>query len=317
MRSFALLVSLLAAVGARGDILHLKNGDRHYGRLIRADEREVLFEVVSADGRMNVEMRFAAAHVLRVERTDRMAPPKVEAREAAAAEPDEDYEQMVREAFELLDQGDLSAAVRAMQRVAGGADEGELARLDGYARDQRGVPLAQLMARTRYADAMAEGGGRVFKLGFVTPYEREAMAEMLAARQVDYLNRRHLGRSVAEWAADREAYKELHAAARNMVADARLAAGIIGERLRIDPVLQENRIDRRDLAARRADLARFVAHVSAMRGFSALTAVDDPNDPTVAAARRLAAQVPSSQPASEGSEPAGRLPKSLFEDEKP
>jgi len=318
VRSFALLVMLIAALGARADILHLKNGDRHYGRLIRADEREVLFEVVSTDGRMRFEMRFGAASVVRVERSDQTAPPTVRASQAAEAEPAEDYEQMLREAFELLDQADLSAALRAMQRVAGGAQEAVLARLDAFTRSTRDLPLPELVARTRYAEAMADGGGRVFKLGFVTPYEREAMARILAARQAAYLSKRHLGRSIAEWAADREAYTELHPAARNMVADARMAAGIIGERLRIDPILRENRIDRRDLVALRTSLTRFVAHVSSMGGFSALSATESPDDPAVAAARRLATQVPTSRPASDGSEPPpSRLPRSLFEDDPP
>ena len=235
--------------------------------------------------------------------------------------PAEDFEQMLREAFELLEDDDLPAALRAMQRIVTRAPEELLSDLDQRVRSARGLPLARLMAETRLRVALARGRGGAFRLKFVTRYEAPVMGRLLEQLQGELLQKRHEDHTVAEWAAERDAYTELHAEAREMVADARLAAAMLSARLKFDPRLRKSGEHRRQLAALRDDLARFVAQVISMRGYTALGIDEDylPEPVAREVARLMALQEVASRPASQPShnpQPAGDT-KSNKEEERP
>lgn len=217
------------------------------------------------------------------------------------AEPQEDYAQMLREGFEMIDDGDLKSALRAIQRATIRAPRAKLAELEQLTIRFRDEPLADLLAQLRFDVALAEHNGRTFKLRFLTPLETEAMSALLRRNQHRRLNAVHLGKTVAQWAAERNTYKKLHSGAKRLAADARLAAAFIGERLRRDPLLKQNVERRRELVALRAELGRFVAHVSKMPGFTSLESAPAANDPAAREVARLRAAVapPASRPASQ------------------
>jgi len=272
MRAFVVVIALAAGAAVQADILHLRDGSRHYGTLISQNEREVVFRITLADGTSGALRSFPSSLVKRVERTARPTPVGADrpAGEPPSTMPAEDFEQMLREAFELLDDDDSPAALRAMQRIVTRAPAGLLSDLDERTHSARGLPLARLMAETRLRVALARGRGGAFELKFVTRYEAPVMGRLLEQLQGEFLQKRHEDRTVAEWAAERDAYTELQAGAREMVAHARLATAMIGARLKFDPRLRKSGEQRRRLAALHDDLARFVAHVISMRGYTAL-----------------------------------------------
>lgn len=206
--------------------------------------------------------------------------------EAAAAPAD--FDQVLREAYELIDDEDLGAAVRALQFLVKRAPQITLAELNARVHTDRGVTLAELLAETRLRRAFATGPRGTLHLRVVTRYEAEAMGRAAERRLENLGSRRYHGRTVFEWADDRAAYTTLQPDARSMVDDARLAAALTGLRLKHDPRLKKTRKERLRLVRQRADLARFAAHVAAMRGFTAplLDAEDDPSDPAAAEVRR-------------------------------
>jgi hypothetical protein len=323
MRAFVVLMALAAGAAVQADILHLRDGSRYYGTLISQNEQEVVFRVTFADGTSEVLRSFPRSLVRRVERTARVTPVRADrpADEPPTTMPAEDFEQMLREAFELLDDADSSAALGAMQRIVTRAPEELLSDLDQRTRSARGLPLARLMAETHLRVALARGRGGTFRLRFVTRYEAPAVGRLLEQLQAEFLEKRHQQRTIAEWAAEREAYTELHAGAREMVADAQLAAAMVSARLKSDPRLRKSGEHRRQLAALRYDLACFVAHVISMRGYTALGVDEDDLPEPVAreVARLLALQEMAARPASQPShdpQPAADT-KSSMEEERP
>jgi len=323
MRAFVVSIALAAGAVVQADILHLRDGSRYYGTLISQNEQEVVFRVTLADGTSGALRSFPRSLVRRVERTARATPARADrpADEPPTTMPAEDFEQMLREAFELLEDEDLPAAVRAMQRIVTRAPEELLSDLDQRVRSARGLPLARLMAETRLRVALARGRGGAFRLKFVTRYEAPVMGRLLEQLQRELLQKRHEDHTVAEWATERDAYTELHAGAREMVAHARLATAMISARLRFDPRLRKSGEHRRQLAALRDDLARFVAHVISMRGYTALGVDEDDLPEPVAreVARLVALQKAASRPASQPShnpQPAGDT-NSNKEEERP
>jgi hypothetical protein len=306
MRAIVVVIALAAGAAVQADILHLRDGSRYHGTLISQNERAVVFRVTLADGSSGALRSFPRSLVKRVERTTRATPSESDrpVEEPPATMPAEDFEQMLREAFELLDDGDSPAALRAMQRIAARAPEEHLADMDRRTRSARGLGLARLMAETRLRVALGRGRGGAFRLKFVTRYEASAMGRLLEELQGEFLAKSHEGRTVAAWAAERYAYTELHATAREMVADARLAAAMIGARLKFDPRLRKSGEHRRQLAALHDDVVRFVAQVISMRGYTSLGMDDDDMPEPVAreVARLMALQAAASQPSTQPSQ---------------
>lgn len=279
--AFAIILALAATVQA--DILHLRDGSRYPGELVAQDDRQVLFRVTLPDGASSVVRSFPVALVARVERTaaGRAAAAAVRPDPDAGADEDE-CAQMVREALELLDDGDLAACLRALQRAVVRAPPELLPSLDALCRADRGLALDELLATARLQAAHRAEDGRALRLTYATQYERAALGRLLARYQAWLLAGRFSGRTLAEWAAARHEYTELHADARQMVADAGRAAAVIAARLRLDPALHGDRVTRQELVDRHAELARLAAHVLALPGYTASDA-GDPAAPAPAA----------------------------------
>jgi hypothetical protein len=217
-----------------------------------------------------------------------------------------DFEQMLREAYELADDGDVPAALRALRRIVTRAPDNVLDQLDSDVRAARGYRLDELMAGLRIRAALDPPRGQLFELKFATRYEAGALGRQLEPLYRHLLDKVYLGRTLEVWVAHRDEYSELQPDARRMVTDARLAAAMIGARVRFDPRLKIDIAERRRLVALRADLARLVAKVSALPGFTSLDRdADERDDPTLVEARRLAAeqaaarQAATSRPADE------------------
>ncbi len=219
---------------------------------------------------------------------------------AGAADTDADAVQMLREAFELLDDNELAAALRAMQRAVLRAPPARQGRLDEQCRVARGVPLPDLLAETRLREALLRGG---FAIKFTTEYERPALSRLMERRCGELLEKQYQGRTLAQWAERPAEYRELHNDTREMVSDARLVAGMLGARVRWDARLTHDWRERQRIIKLRDALAKFVAHVTALRGYTDPPANQD--NPAAAYARRLAAETqPATQPAAAASQPA-------------
>jgi hypothetical protein len=226
--------------------------------------------------------------------------------------PADDHEQVLREAFELLDDGDLPAAMRAMQRAATRASPETLARLNEWVRRTRRIPLDELMAETRIRVARSSSRGKSFDIRFATPFEGPALGRRLERMTDELLKAEFGGKSVLKWARDHSEYRELRADSADLEARARTAAGVIGARLKYDPRVRpgETRSSARKPGSRenaggpasapsggdsrgelirlRDDLARLASHVRSLPGFTALSIrPDDPDDPTLREAERL------------------------------
>jgi hypothetical protein len=278
------IVLILAATAVvQADILHLRDGSRYYGRLVSQDERTIVFRIASADGQRDSVRSFTARQVGRIERTGRrdVAPPSARA-EAKAEGPRPDYIQMVREGFELLNDENLPAAVRALQRAVSGANEGELRALEALCRRVRGEALDDLLARTRIQVAARAGHGRGFRLRNATGFERAALGRRLRAQSETLLARRHQQYTVSEWTAHVDQYKELRPDARRLVADASRAAALIAARLRYDPALADDRAERVRLSGLHVGLTRLAGHVLSMPGVLDLDPEDGWVDPAFA-----------------------------------
>lgn len=223
----------------------------------------------------------------------------------------DDYQQMLREALELLDDGDIAAALRAAQRSVSGATP---AQLEDWSREclaTRGLPLADLVADLRIRKALLTRSDKVFELPFATPFEADALGRRLEALERQRLAAVYDGLSVRQWARQPGDYAALRADSAQLVYDAQLAAGVIAARLRFDPRLRSDRLLRRDETLLRDDLVRLAAQVRTLPGFSGLSATPiDATDPTLAVAQELmraqeALERTASQPASQ---PAGAEP---------
>lgn len=227
----------------------------------------------------------------------------------AALSPTDELDQTLRESFELLDDGDLPAALRAMQRAVVRASEEDLRRLSEKALRVRGIPLDELLADTRLRVARGPSRNRTFEVRYATPFEGEALGRRLEALTDEFLRTEFAGKSVAQWSRDPSAYGELRSDSPDLEFRARMAAGFIGARLRWDPRVRATAgrptatqaasdrraastpLSRGDLIRLRDDLARLAAHVRALPGFTQPSAARyDPDDPTLREAQRLEAE---------------------------
>ncbi|MGD8451982.1 MAG: hypothetical protein PVJ57_09210 [Phycisphaerae bacterium] len=217
--------------------------------------------------------------------------------------PGDDYEQMLREGFELIDDGERQSAIRALQRAVLGAPDDTLAVLDRQCQAARGKPLPALLAELRILEAL---DARSFWIKYATPYEREALGRQLEERSEALLAVEYQGRSIRAWSAEPEAYETLCSDARQMVATARQVAGMIGVRLRLDPRLKDNREERKRLLDLRESVGKFVGRVIIMPGYTEPLS-GEPDDPGAEAARHLdESKAPTSRPAkTEQKPPAG------------
>jgi hypothetical protein len=304
MRLTALIILSAWTVAAQGDILHLRDGSRYSGTLISQNEHEVFFRVVVGDGSSSVLKRFPAELVKTIERGPlHVRLPATSGTAAPETQPVQDFEQMLREAFELSDDQDVHAALQALQKAVLGATPPALSQLDQQCRRQRGVPLAEWLADLRIRGALRVGGG--FWIRYATPYEAPVLGARLEQRCNELLAGQYHGRSLAEWAAQPADYRELHRDARAMVTDTRRAAGMLAARLRFDPRLKEDHAARLRQTRLRADLARLIDHVITLPGYTNPLEPDAADNPAAAAARRLAAeQQAASQPSRSPSRPA-------------
>lgn len=297
-------IILLCTVGVEADIVYLRDGSRHYGELISETDGRIVFRVTLPGGTSTAVREFQPASVFRIERTGRRdVPPELKAAVTQAAAPSRDYEQMLREAFELLDDADYPAALRALQNAASTTEQDMLARLDEQCRAARGLPLAELLAATRVYVATRAGSGRGFQLTAVTPLERAALGDTLR-RQVDtLLARRHGEYTVAEWTERIAEYKELQRGARTLVADAARAGALLRARLRHDPRLKNARHERTRLTQVANRLSDLAAQVRSIPGFTELDPDDGWVDPAEPPPRSRPATQPASQTTAEGEPP--------------
>lgn len=310
-----LMVAVAAALlcgRAEGDILHLRDGSRYYGDLIQQSDSEVVFRIVLDAEGSSVVRAFAAGRVAGVQRSAQRVPPATPAaqRRAQRSYEFEQCEQVLREALELIDDGDDLAALLALQFLIDVADAATLDRLSERVRAWRGQPLAELMAAVRLRQALGADGPSPLDLGFATRYEAAALGRQLEALVESTLARRHGSLTLREWLDAPELPDEPTAATRRLVRDARLAAAAIGARLRFDHSLDEQRALRVQWARRRGDLAALIARLQALPGYTNVHAETFGQDPTLAVAERLRAAeaAAASQPADEAaaaSQPTG------------
>jgi hypothetical protein len=294
MRPVALALILATGAALQADILHLRDGSRHYGELISQNSQTVVFRIVVGDGSAAAVKTFPIELVARVERT--ALQPALATRPATvrADEPSADYEQMLREAYELLDDNDPLAALRALQRVVLGAPPGLLAELEQECRTVRGTALDELLARTRVQAAGLAQGGRAFQLRYATPYESGALGRVLAEAQETRLARTYDGRNLTEWAAAPADYTAVRADTRALVADASRAAALISARLRWDRSLKDARAERARLVDLHSALARLARHLLALPGYT-----EGPGGSAADPATQAAESAGTSQPTAE------------------
>lgn len=278
------LLAWLAAL-APADILHLRDGSRYYGSLVRQDATACVFRVSYGENASAVRT-FPASRVARVERSARTTPPEAPTSAAQDATAP-DFTQMLREAFELADDDDPAAALAALRRVVRAPQE-LMPALDRLTRSTRGVALDAWMAGLRMRLALASGKPSLKLLRTPTPFEAVALGEQLRALETQLLNHRYGARDLYAWARHHDEYQELRPDAREMVDSARLAAGLLGVRLRVDPALRDDRGTRATLVSLRSDLVRLGARVRSMPGYTSLGFAADLADPTAETARRLA-----------------------------
>jgi hypothetical protein len=225
--------------------------------------------------------KFPAADVLSVEQRDAGTAPPPDSR-AAPARPtsrDADRAQMLREAFELMDDGQTGPALQAMQDAVVGASPERIRELEALCRSSRRSELPELMAQTRIRVALEAGRGRTFHVRFATPYESAALGAALERRAAVLLAKEYGGHIVADWPAATEEYGEVRPDSRRLVADASLATAMISTRIRFDPRLKQDRAERRRLIAQREELSRFVARVLALKGYTDEAALAESGDP--------------------------------------
>ncbi len=290
MRALFLAGALLATPSSQADILYLRDGSRHYGTLIARTDEVVLLRVEAVAGQSPRVRQFARQEVRFVERTPVPGAPVDSPPPSAPAAPGEiepRQKQLLFESFELLDDLELPAALRVLQRVVSGAPPQQIEVLERLTRAQRGVPLDELIAHTRLSLALLEEDRGRFALQHVGEYEAAALGRLLSQRQALLLSRQYDSRSLESWSIDPHAYAELSDAAPELARDAALAAAFIGARLRFDPALRAARRERSLALERREALQRLVAHVRGLPGFTSLDSRDAPDDPTLAEQERL------------------------------
>ena len=228
--------------------------------------------------------------------------------EKRAAPGPREIRQMLREAWELLDEEDHEAALAALQRAVTHAGDGKL--LDELNQDAlaaRATPLDELLAELRVRSATRPRNGSLFHLPFATRYEAAALGRRLEALADELRARPYQGRSLGEWVAEPLAYESLTPDAPLMVRDVRLAAAAISARLRHDPRVRATDRQRAQLVAEHDRLTALAAKIRALPGYTALPmpgALED-DDPTEAVSARLAARAAEEAAASQPTKPFG------------
>lgn len=207
--------------------------------------------------------------------------------------------QVLREAYELLEDKDWTAAVRALQKLVQRTPPTLLEELNSACQRERGEGLAELLARLRLREAHEQAGDEPITLRFATRYESAALGELMQQEYEQLLAQRFGGRSVRAWAGAIDEYDSLTPQSQELVLTARRAAGLISGRLRADHALRERAQERRALMDLRSEIARLVARVSAMTGFQKSDRFAAIDDPASRKARELAEEA-ASQPSWEG-----------------
>ena len=325
-----LCLAAMAAAVASADILHLRDGTRYQGDLIRQDDRVVVFRVRVADSDSTISRSFPVSQVLKIEKGRDL--PAAKRPEPAKSAADPRFEQMLREAFELLDDNDLAPALRAMQRAVTQAPAEQIESLDQLARAARHTPLAELLAQTRIMCAERDARRKAFEIKTSTPLELEVLGRLLEALQGDAMRETFAEKSLAAWAETPDTYETLQPDAPMMVERVRRAAAILQCRLRFDPRMKGTGRTRASLVRMRDQLTEFAAKVSAMRGFTSIERSDldlRDDDPTLAEAERImaeearraaeeaAATQPAEEPASQPAEVPASQPSEPGPIEKP
>lgn len=319
--SVVLLAALAVSVArASADVLFLRDGARHSGRVISRSHDFVTFEIILADGSSRVVQRFPVSLVERIESAPPSSQPAAIADsdiappEPPAFTPDLARERLVEVFRHIADRQPRFASMK-LNAIIRKSPPDVLEFIDAVVRKEHGLSLASLTARTRIDDALTRDQGRMFRLRGVTDYETEELSQLLATRERAVLEQRFGGRSIEQWIDDPHAYHKLLPDAQRMVRDARIAARMISERARIDPTLTHNPTERKRLASVVDKLARFTSHVSNMNGYMSLGDENDPASPAARALRRMRPATVTSRPAT-GPGAARRLPGSLFDDDE-
>ncbi len=324
MRRIFLLLIILIATERRvhADTLELIDGRTYHGTIVRRSETRLYFRVEFESG-ARIVRSFALSAVKSVtpdlpSAASLPVPESPLAERAAPAEPkraSSSHEQILREAFELLDDGDSAAALRALQRLVTRAEATELPLLEAQCHRARGVNLDDLLADARVRAALRDGGDG-FSLRFATPYEGAALGRRLEALQSERLAAEFDGQRLTDWVAKPESYDVLQPDAPRLVASARELAAIIGARLRFDARIDAGREERARLSALRDSLTRLVTQVRDLEGFTNLSRrPGDAPDPTAGEADRLrretepASAPAASRPASKPAEPDAPVPE--------
>lgn len=273
MRRIALFIlSLLGSTSLHGDILHLRDGSRHYGDLISQTDAVVVFRVVGADGGATMTRTFPASEVIRVERSEIRIPPSAEKR-GPTSQPSSapsTLQDSLRAGFAYLDAGKKVKALVEIQLVVNRAKPAELEELDRWTRDVRGVPLAEVLAAVRFDVAVAGYPRRPFTLRVPTRFERVALGKLLERKTTELLEKTYSARTLAAWPANEEEYAEVQADSRAIVADASLAAAMTSARIKFDPRIEKDHPQRKKLIEQRDSLVRFAARVLALKGYTDL-----------------------------------------------
>lgn len=290
---------LLAAAGwGRADVLNLTDGTRYSGRLVRETADAVLFELVMSDGKSSVQRSFPRARVKSIELGPLASATTrpVENEDSSEKWSRRDAEQVLQEAFELLDADDTAAGLRALQRLVNRAAAEQLPVLSESCVRERKMPLDELLAQTRMRYALSQRTGQLFSLTGVTKFESKALARILAGKADAALQAEHGGRSVELWAQTPDEYNKLEPDALALVRDARLAGAFVGARLNVDEDLRKDLTERKRLRDLRENLGKLVVHVTSMHGYTGLGAGGDEDDPTISEARNLATRPAASRP---------------------
>lgn len=322
-------VAVGLACAAQADILHLRDGTRYQGQFVRQTASELEFRIHLGHGRSTAVRRFPLDRVKSIEKAPLSSEPAPQPPPTADRTPPADtgdVAQMLREAFELLNDGDHPAALRAMQKAVTSAGPESLAELERQTRAERGRSLPELMAATRITLAASARTQHGLEIRGATAYETPALGVMLEGLQSDALRAQIAGRGLAAWAAAPTLYAELTPDARVLVERTRRAAAIVAARLRIDPRVRSASPARAALVKLRDDLTALASHVSTLEGFTALSAETAPDDdPTLIEARRLTelaaeAAAAASRPADADaatSQPAAGAPSERPDDDRP
>lgn len=328
-RLIVLLLIAGAATAAQADIVYLRDGSRYYGELVQRTRSEVVFRVATGRDGSSIVRRFPSGQVTGLRKTAQRVPPEsLDEPDTADLRGSDDYEQMLREAFELVDDHDLTAALLALQLVVREAPADVLAQLDRETQAERHKGLADFLADVRIRRAIEQESDKLFDLRSPTRYESAALSGRLQAMIAEAMATIIDGRPLAEWIERPEEYERVGKQAREIVHEARLASAMIAARLRLERLRGESRDQRARMGQMRSALTRLAAHVRRLPGYTELPSGADVDDPTRAAARRILererqrreaeAQAAASQPADESSGAgAGEKPRGESAAQKP